>query len=260
LAAKKVDAVKLWLDDRSGTKATLPPEIITAVIEEAHNHARPVAAHLYTLDEAKAAVLAGADILAHLPRTGIDDELITMLKDRNVAVFTSLSIQRPPGEEWLEEPAVTDVLPHDAIEGLRATIRERGPVPLYDTLDVYRRMEETLVTSAEAGVRLVFSADSGLLAQIIGVAEHRELEALVAAGLSPLTALRMATEMSSELLGLSDRGMLSENRRADFIVLESDPRHDITATRRITDVYLAGERVDRDGLRRKWQESNGRLE
>lgn len=260
LAAKKVDAVKLWLDDRNGTKAKLAPEIFEAVIEEAHSHALPVAAHIYTLDEAKAAVRAGVDILAHLPRTGTDDELIAMLKDRNVAVFTSMSIQRPPGEDWLDEPAIAEILPRDAVEGLRASIRERGPVPLYDTLDVYRRMEETLVTSAEAGVRLVFSADSGLLAQIIGVAEHRELEALVAAGLSPLAALRMATETSSELLGLSDRGVLRENRRADFIVLDDDPRHDITATRRITDVYLAGKRVDRDGLRAKWQESNGKLD
>lgn len=260
LAAKKVDTVKLWLDDRNGTKAKLPPEIVQAVIEEAHSHALPIAAHIYTLDEAKAAVSAGADILAHLPRTGTDDELIAMLKDRDVAVFTSMSIQRPPGEDWLDEPAVADVLSPVAIEKLRATIRERGSMPLYDTLDIYRRMEETLVTSAEAGVRLVFSADTGLLAQIVGVAEHRELEALVAAGLSPLTALRMATETSSELLRLSDRGVLRENRRADFIVLDDDPRHDITATRRISDVYLAGERVDRDGLRTGWQESNGRLD
>jgi imidazolonepropionase-like amidohydrolase len=253
LAAKRVDAVKLWLDDRNGTKAKLPPEIVKAVIEEAHDHALPVAAHVYTLDEAKLAVRAGADIIAHLPRTGTDDELIAMLKARNVAVFTSMAIQRPPGEDWLDEPAVTEVLPAQAIATLRATIRERGAVPLYDTLAVYRRMEETLVTMAEAGVRLVFSADTGLLAQVVGVAEHRELEALVTAGLSPLAALHMATETSSDLLGLYDRGALAPGRRADFIVLDDDPRKDITATRRITDVYLAGERVDREGLRAGWQ-------
>lgn len=259
LAAKKVDAVKIWLDDRNGVKAKLPPPIFEAAIDEAHSHGIPVVAHIYTLEEAKSVVSAGADVLAHLPRTGTDDELIAMLKDRDVAVFTSMAIQRPPGEDWLDEPAVADILPRHEIEKLRTTIREREAAPLYDTLEVYRRMEETLVTMAEAGVRLVFSADTGLLAQVVGVAEHRELEALVAAGLSPLAALRMATETSSDLLRMSDRGALSEGRRADFIVLEDDPRHDITATRRIADVYLAGERVDRDRLRAGWQESDGRL-
>ena len=255
LAAKNVDAVKFWLDDRHGTRKKLSPEIFTAIIDEAHRHGLIVAAHIYTLEEAKAVVRAGADIIAHMPRTGTDDELIALLKERNVAVFTSMAIQRPPGEDWLDEPAFADVLPADAVEGLRATIRQYAPEPLFDTAEAYARMEKTIVALAEAGVRLVFSADTGLFAQIVGFAEHRELEALVAAGLAPLTALRLATEASAELLGLSDRGSLAAGNRADFIVLDEDPRADITATRRIVDVYLAGERVDREGLRKGWQQA-----
>ncbi|QRP43205.1 amidohydrolase family protein [Amycolatopsis sp. FDAARGOS 1241] len=254
LAAKKVDAVKFWLDDRHGTKAKLGPGIYEAVIDEAHARGLIVAAHIYTLEEAKAVVRAGADIIAHLPRTGTDAELVSLLKEHNVAVCTSMAIQRPPGEAWLDEPAFADILPSEAVESLRSTIREYAPEPLFDTAAAYRGMEKTLVELAEAGVRLVFSADTGLLAQIIGFAEHRELEALVAAGLSPLAALRLATETSAELLGLADRGSLTAGKRADFIVLDEDPRRDITATRRIADVYLAGERVDRDGLRAGWQQ------
>ncbi|MGW4487316.1 amidohydrolase family protein [Amycolatopsis sp. NPDC004368] len=253
LAAKRVDAVKFWLDSRHGTKEKLAPEIYEAVIDEAHAHGITVAAHIYTLEEAKAVIRAGADIIAHLPRTGADDELVALLKDHDVAVFTSMAIQRPPGESWLDEPAFADILPREAVETLRATIRAKAPQPLFDTADAYRGMEKTLVTLADAGVRLVFSADTGLLAQIIGFAEHRELEALVAAGLSPLTALRLATETSAELLGLADRGSLAVGKRADFVVLDEDPLRDITATRRISEVYLEGVRVDREGLREGWR-------
>lgn len=256
LAAKNVDAVKFWLDDRHGTKAKLGPEIYEAVIDEAHAHGLKVAAHIYTLDEAKAVVRAGADIIAHLPRTpGADDELIELLMERNVAVFTSLAIQRPPGEAWLDDPALAETVPAEAIENLRATIRQYAPEPLFDTAESYGRMEKTLGVLARAGVRLVFSADTGLLAQVPGFAEHRELEALVAAGLDPLAALRLATEASSELLGLTDRGSLAPGKRADFVVLEADPLADITNTRRIDSVYLAGRRVDREGLRETWQKS-----
>ncbi|MEV6620866.1 amidohydrolase family protein [Amycolatopsis sp. NPDC051106] len=253
LAAKKVDAVKFWLDDRHGTKAKLGPEIYEAVIDEAHTHGLKVAAHIYTLDEAKAVVRAGADIIAHLPRTpGADDELIELLLERNVAVFTSLAIQRPPGEAWLDDPALAETIPAEAIEGLRATIRQHAPEPLFDTAESYRRMEKTLGVLVGAGVRLVFSADTGLLAQVPGFAEHRELEALVAAGLSPLAALRLATEVSAELLELPDRGTLAVGKRADFVVLDADPRDDITNTRRIDSVYLAGRRVNREGMREAW--------
>lgn len=256
LAAKNVDAVKFWLDDRHGTKAKLGPEIYEAVIDEAHAHGLKVAAHIYTLDEAKAVVRAGADIIAHLPRTpGADDELIELLMERNVAVFTSLAIQRPPGEAWLDDPALAETVPAEAIESLRATIRRYAPEPLFDTAESYGRMEKTLGVLARAGVRLVFSADTGLLAQVPGFAEHRELEALVAAGLDPLAALRLATEASSELLGLTDRGSLAPGKRADFVVLEADPLADITNTRRIDSVYLAGRRMDRESLRETWQKS-----
>jgi imidazolonepropionase-like amidohydrolase len=258
LAAKRVDAVKFWLDDRHGTKAKLGPEIYEAVIDEAHLHGLKVAAHIYTLDEAKAVVRAGADIIAHLPRTpGADDELIELLLERDVAVFTSLAIQRPPGEAWLDDPALRETVPAEAIESLRTTIRQHAPEPLFDTAEAYRKMEKTLGVLARAGVRLVFSADTGLLAQVVGFAEHRELEALVAAGLSPLAALRLATEVSAELLGLSDRGSLAVGKRADFVVLDADPRDDITNTRRIDSVYLAGRRVDREGMREAWQDNAG---
>jgi imidazolonepropionase-like amidohydrolase len=257
LAAKKVDAVKFWLDDRHGTKAKLTPEIYQALIDEAHSHNLTVAAHIYTLDEAKAVVRAGADIIAHMPRTpGADDELIELLIERNVAVFTSLAIQRPPGEAWLDDPALAETVPAEAIADLRARIRQHAPEPLFDTAQAYQRMEKTLLVLAEAGVRLVFSADTGLLAQIPGFAEHRELEALVAAGLSPLEALRLATQASSDLLGLGDRGVLAPGNRADFVVLDADPRQDITHTRRIDSVYLGGRRVDRERLREGWQNND----
>jgi hypothetical protein len=53
-----------------------------------------------------------------------------------------------------------------------------------------------------AGMRVVFSADTGLLGQFHGFAEHRELEALVAAGVPPLPAIQAATQASARLLGL----------------------------------------------------------
>ncbi|MGW4087723.1 amidohydrolase family protein [Streptomyces sp. NPDC004822] len=256
LAAKQADAVKFWLDDRHGTKARLRPDVYRAIIEEAHAHGLKAAAHIYTVDDAKEAVRAGADILAHLPSTPEPDaELLDLLTTRDVVVFTSMSIQRPDGEAWLDDPALRELVADEAVAELRARIRRNAPQPLFDTVDAYARMEKTLRTFVDAGVRVVFSADTGLLTQVPGFAEHRELEALVAAGLPPLTVIQLATQRSAELLGLGDRGTLKAGKRADFVVLDADPLVDITHSRRIESVYLQGRRVDRARLRaRVWSD------
>lgn len=254
LAGRHVDIVKFWVDDRGGTKRKLDPQTQRAIVAEAHRHGIHAAAHIYTIDDAKSAVRAGADVLAHMPRSAPPDaELLDLLLERDVAVFTSMSIQGPTSVGWLDDPLVRHTTPSTAVDRLRAQIGAQAPEPLFDTGATYRRLVETFGILHEAGVRLVFSADTGLLAQLPGIAEHRELEALVRAGLSPLEAIGLATSESARLLGLDDRGLLAAGRRADLLVIDGNPLDDITHTRRIGAVYLAGREVDRDAMRARWQ-------
>src|SRR5262249_37581500 len=57
-AAKKVDIIKIWVDDRMGSVKKLAPELYRAVIDEAHKNRLRVIAHVYTLDDAKATLRA----------------------------------------------------------------------------------------------------------------------------------------------------------------------------------------------------------
>jgi imidazolonepropionase-like amidohydrolase len=63
---------------------------------------------------------------------------------------------------------------------------------------------------------------------------------MVEAGLSPEQALRCATANAAALLGLDDRGLVREGRRADLVVLDADPLADIRNTRRIRAVWQRG--------------------
>jgi hypothetical protein len=65
MAARKTDMVKIWLDSVGGLMPKLKPEVYSAVIDEAHKNGLRVAAHIYDLDDAKAIVRAGVDIIAH---------------------------------------------------------------------------------------------------------------------------------------------------------------------------------------------------
>ena len=65
LAAKKVDFVKIWVDDRDGKFKKLTPALYGAVIDEAHKNKLRVTAHLFTLEDAKGLLRAGIDAFAH---------------------------------------------------------------------------------------------------------------------------------------------------------------------------------------------------
>src|SRR5215213_5110581 len=52
-AARKVDIIKIWVDDRDGKYKKLTPDLYSAVIDEAHKNKLRVTAHLFTLEDAK---------------------------------------------------------------------------------------------------------------------------------------------------------------------------------------------------------------
>ena len=75
LAAKKVDIVKIWVDDRDGSVKKLPPPMYRAIIDEAHKNNLRVVAHIFDLADAKELLRSGIDGFAHGVRDkDIDDE------------------------------------------------------------------------------------------------------------------------------------------------------------------------------------------
>src|SRR4029453_8120800 len=85
MAARRADMVKIWLDGAGGLMPKVPPEVYSAAIDEAHKNGLRVAAHIYDLDDAKAIVRAGVDIIAHGVRDKpVDAEFIDMMKAQSV--------------------------------------------------------------------------------------------------------------------------------------------------------------------------------
>jgi adenine deaminase len=81
-----------------------------------------------------------------------------------------------------------------------------------------------------------------------GVSLHTELELLVRLGLSPREALAAATNNYSLQLGWNELGLIAPGRRADILILDSDPTANIWNARRISTIILNGEPLDRDSL------------
>ena len=98
----KPEFIKIWVDDRGGTKKKLTPELYLAIIEEAHRLNIPVGAHNVTLADAKLLMRAGVEGWLHLPvRMGEvpDEELLGIIKQR-IANNDRPNMWFNPGAGW----------------------------------------------------------------------------------------------------------------------------------------------------------------
>jgi imidazolonepropionase-like amidohydrolase len=237
LAVRKVDFVKIWVDDRDGKFKKLTPPLYGAVIDEAHKNKLRVTAHLFTLDDAKGLVRAGIDAFAHGVRDrDIDDEFVGMMKQRpNMVLVPNL-----PGRGvavdlgWLSES-----VPADELKKLQA-----GATNQPEAQQAFGIQARNLAKLNAAGIRIALGTDGN-----VPYAHHLEMEDMVASGMTPAQVIVASTRNAAELLRLTDMGTVQTGKSADFLVLDANPLEDIKNTRRISSVYLRGTAVDRAGTR-----------
>ena len=91
-----------------------------------------------------------------------------------------------------------------------------------------------------AGAGLLLGSDAPQTFNVPGFSTHRELRALVAAGLSPYQALRTGTAAVAKFLG-SNAGVVAEGKDADLILLDANPLVEIRNAERIHGVMLRGQ-------------------
>jgi len=101
-----------------------------------------------------------------------------------------------------------------------------------------------------AGVLLIAGTDGTTTGVFPGEGIHRELELLVAAGLTPLEAISAATKNAAVLMRDEDEwGTLEVGKRADILIVDGRPDENISETRNIVTVIQRGQVVDRNLLR-----------
>ena len=263
LAARQVDIVKIWVDDRNGRAPKLSAPLYRAIIDEAHKRSLKINAHVFYHADAVDLVDAGIDGFAHLVRDMVmDDALVAAIVKRGVYVMGNLSSPRKSTyaslPQWLSPGnPLTELLVESmtapAMERLRDYFSRRDPTAVEGARRRYAILEQSLAKLNRAGARLILGADTGLEDHLFGMAEQLELEAMVDAGMTPAQAIVAATSRSAEYLGLKNKGALRAGFDADFIVLEANPLDAITNTRRIARVVLNGIEIDRAALRAKIQ-------
>ena len=233
LAANKVDIVKIWVDTRDKKYQKLGPALYGAIIDEAHKRGLRVTAHIFDMEDAKGLMRAGVDAFAHGVRDDdIDDETVAMFKARPNLVLTPNLPERGVKTDlsWLKAG-----LPAGEVAKLASVNYDRPTAQVFFGIQA-----RNLAKLNAAGVRITMGTDGNR-----AWGPHEEMADMVAAGMTPAQVIVAATRNSAEFLRLNDTGTLQAGKSADFIVLDANPLSDITNTRRISQVVLRGQVVDR---------------
>ena len=265
-AAAGADLIKVHFLPRAG-ELDAARDWLVAAAGEAHALGLPISAHATRVAHARAVIDAGFDQLVHsIDDFPIDDALAERMAERGVVYTTTLLVYEGYREVFLDgldysefelalgDPDVIETLDDLAflpdrllprwLRQPRGRMREPVAMPFWAVHNVQTVMADNLRRLAAAGVTIAAGTDAGTVGNLHGPALHRELELLVAAGLTPAEALRAATVGGAAAMNRDDLGGIAAGMAADMVLLDADPLADITNTRRIWRVIKAGEVYD----------------
>jgi imidazolonepropionase-like amidohydrolase len=206
LVTRNVDVVKVMATNRAGVSGVdfrtrmLTDAELRSAVEEASKAKLPVAAHAHTEDGVRASVLAGVRTIEH--GTLIGSETLQLMKERGTCFVPTLSFWTDMAEARGE---------YDSPD-----LRERG----VEMLPLARR---TVQQAAKLGVKLVAGSDMRYDSTSLATVAD-EIAELMHGGVAPMEALRAATSVAAECLGIDRRtGSVQAGLEADLIVLEENP-------------------------------------
>jgi imidazolonepropionase-like amidohydrolase len=200
--AAGADWIKVYADYRRRPGVTTPTftqEEMAAAVDEARSAGLPVAAHAYTEEGIRRAVQAGVRTIEH--GTYVTDDLLALMKQKGVALIPTLAASEAVSRYAGWKPGQPE------------------PQRIQETREMFAR-------ALKSGVTIANGSDVGVFAH---GQNARELELMVAYGMSPREALRAATATAAAVLGRGkDLGRIAPGYLADLVAVKGDPLAEIS--------------------------------
>jgi imidazolonepropionase-like amidohydrolase len=246
--AEGSDFIKVVYDEREG--GPMDQTTLAAIVQAAHARGKLVVVHILEERKAREAIAAGADGLAHLfAGDSVGSDFGRMAAEHHIFVIPTLITLyglcgKPQGASVLADPHLATLVPADQreVSGKPAALGGRASCAA---------IGGTLRQLAENQVPILAGTDTSLnIGRMFGVVAFGatlqvELKLLVDEGLTPLQTLVAATSAPARAFRFTDRGWIRPGMRADLLLVEGDPAHDILATRNIVAVWKRGVAIKR---------------
>jgi imidazolonepropionase-like amidohydrolase len=209
-----------------------------------------------TLADANMVIDEGVRILLHNVRDQeVGDDFIARMKDRNVTIISTLAREEAmfgygsASGGFTDNPFFTKAMSPDRLTVLKEKFGpQQAKMPGRD--QAIHSMEidkKNLKKMVDAGVRFGFGTDSGDPGRflIAGFFEHRQMELMIQAGLTPMQVIQAFSKNNAEAYGIDkDFGTLAVGKAADLLVLTANPLEDLLNMRKLEAVYIGGKRMN----------------
>ncbi|WP_273028976.1 CIA30 family protein [Massilia timonae] len=263
--AEGSDFIKIVLEaGGQGTSRMNSLDLATAraLIEAAHLRGKLAVVHVSNERDARAALEAGADGLVHLflgatPDRQAVDGLARLARTRGAFVIPTFAVLESMagvrGDDLLADARLAALVDREGAATLKARYGAQArPQAL-------AAPKAVTVALRKAGVPILAGTDAGNAGTLYGISMHRELAALVEAGLSPAEALAAATSAPAAAFRLGRRGCIARGCKADLLLVEGNPAADVRATRHIVEVWKDGQSANplRDARRQRVAQESG---
>jgi imidazolonepropionase-like amidohydrolase len=250
LAEKKVDLVKIWVDDHLGKEPKISIDLCKLIIAGAKKHGLKVSAHIFYLDDAKKLVDGGLYGVAHSVRDKpVDDEFIQLMKKHGSWQIPTLTREASmfaysKNDPFLSDPFFVKAVDAETLKTVRSPAYQKKQADDHETHlwpGFLKTAQANLKKLYDSGVNVGFGTDTGPPARFSGYFEHWEMELMTQAGLTPSQIIQTFSKNAAAYLGKSNElGTLTKGHWADLVVLGKNPLDDIKNARTIETVWIAG--------------------
>jgi imidazolonepropionase-like amidohydrolase len=241
-----------------GKLSNLSDECFRALRETADKRGVGLAMHHTEIEGFKKGIQIGADTLEHCATGLLTDKDVDSFIEKNMAIVPTLKVLGDAFEienmlSWLNTHGKKDFMP----EPLRQSIHEVEKLLIkpYPPTDYKKKFYPDIKFFEEgyplglknveniknSGGRIGVGTDTcGTGLSFFGF-YYKELEHLTNAGFSNIEALKSATSVNADIIGMSDQvGSIETGKYADFTIVKGDPTTEISAVRNIEYVVKGG--------------------
>lgn len=201
--------------DASGPQFT--DEELKAIVETAKDYGMHTAAHAHGVEGMKRAVQAGITTIEH--GTMMNDEIMDLMKQKGTYYVPTISAGK-----FVAEKARDPGYYHPLVTPKALAI---GP-----------QIQETFGKAYKRGVKIAFGTDAGVFPH---GENGKEFTYMVEAGMPAMEAIKSATVVAAEVVGMSEKiGTLEAGKLADIVATDENPLKNIKTMEKMSFVMKEG--------------------